>query len=378
MMSSTIKGIYLTGYNVQTKSDGVSKKILSQINCFNKNDISIDIVDYSTVKHKFLFDLKELISSLFGFSYGVTTLYERVIKEYSLDEYEFIYIRRSNWDVKKYFYLKKIKKINPNIKILLEIPTFPYDLEFNGRRKILVYPVDKILRKKCMKYIDRIVTYSNDKEIFGVKTINIANAVDYSLVNQRKNQKHDDINLLAVALFADWHGYDRLIKGMANAIKLVKTNKIVLHLVGSGKVLDEYKNIVKKSGLENHVVFHGKLYGSELDDIYNISDIGIDTLGRHRVGVYYNSTLKGKEYCAKGLPIVSGVKTDLDALNVNYYKRVPADDTLIDMNEIIDFYHEIYNGKNTEDVIEAIRSSSKKRFDYEVAFSPVIDYLIPS
>lgn len=377
-MSYTIKGIYLTGYNVQTKSDGVSKKILSQINCFNKNDIRIDIVDYSTIKHTPIFVFKEFISSLLGFSYGVTTLYKRVIKECSLDEYDFIYIRRSNWDVRKYFYLKKIKKINPNIKILLEIPTFPYDLEFSGRRKILVYPLDRALRKKCAKCIDRIVTYSNDKEIFGVKTINIANAVDYSLVNQRKNQKHDDINLLAVALFADWHGYDRLIKGMANAIKLVKTNKIVLHLVGSGKVLDEYKNIVKKSGLENHVVFHGKLYGSELDDIYNISDIGIDTLGRHRVGVYYNSTLKGKEYCAKGLPIVSGVETDLDALNVNYYKRVPADDTLIDMNEIIDFYHEIYDGKNTEDVIEEIRSSSKKRFDYEVAFSPVIDYLIPS
>jgi hypothetical protein len=51
---------------------------------------------------------------------------------------------------------------------------------------------------------------------------------------------------------------------------------------------------------------------SSLNDIYNISDIAIDSLGRHRSNVMYNSTLKGKEYCAKGLPIVSGVKTEFD------------------------------------------------------------------
>ncbi|MFK5655764.1 hypothetical protein ACIA4K_04025 [Lactobacillus delbrueckii subsp. bulgaricus] len=56
----------------------------------------------------------------------------------------------------------------------------------------------------------------------------------------------------------------------------------------------------------------GKKEKEELDYYYNICDIGIDSMGRHRSNVYYNSSLKGKEYLAKGLPIVLGVTTELD------------------------------------------------------------------
>lgn len=43
-------------------------------------------------------------------------------------------------------------------------------------------------------------------------------------------------------------------------------------------------------------------------------------MGRHRSGVSFNSSLKGKEYCAKGLIIVSGVKTELDLDGEFLYK----------------------------------------------------------
>lgn len=371
-----MKGVYLTTYDIKNQSDGVAKKILSQIKCFNDADIDIEVVDANNAPAGMYYALREKMARVLSTAYTTSCLYDYLIDNVDLMKIQFVYVRKGYCDMRQVRSLRRIKKINPNIKILMEIPTFPYDEEFGGRRKILTIPRDKKARMYLHECIDKIVTYSDDKMIFNTPTLRISNGIDYKRVSLKHSiNNHKGIHLIAVAFFDNWHGYDRLLMGMAKEKDIVKYNDLVFHIVGDGRALESYKEIVKENDLDKNVIFHGRLFGKKLDAVYDECDIGVDTLGRHRVGVYYNSTLKGKEYCAKGLPIISGVTTELDTMNCTYYHRVPANDEAISIKEVIKFYHSIYDGKDPDLIAKSIREESKHSFDFFHTFAPIIEYV---
>ena len=78
-----------------------------------------------------------------------------------------------------------------------------------------------------------------------------------------------------------------------------------VHIVGEGSPIEEYKRIVEKYEIAEHVIFYGLKTGRELDSIYDQCSIGVENLGFHRTGVYRASTLKAREYAAKGLPFIT-------------------------------------------------------------------------
>lgn len=80
------------------------------------------------------------------------------------------------------FALKKIRKIAPSIKIFWEIPTYPYDHEGKDLKMLPLKIKDKLWKKYLFKYVDRIVTHSDDDYIFDIKTIKASNAIDYEFV----------------------------------------------------------------------------------------------------------------------------------------------------------------------------------------------------
>ena len=343
-----MKGIYITSYDLKNNSDGVSKKINYQIDCMNRygNDVKVFDANSEFLHRNYWYSIRSVLARLIGDSYLLTYLLKQISVSNELLEADYLYIRKDFCNRGQIRALIKIKKRNPKIKIIVEYPTFPYDAEVRGRRRYFVLPLDKHYRKKMKYCIDRAVTYSSDKELFSVKCINISNAIDYKKVSIKDSVEHDGINMIAVALFGTFHGYDRLIRAMGEQIQLVIDNNVKFHLVGDGYAINEYKRLVLKYNLEEYVLFYGRLYGTELDKVYSISDIAVDNLGRHRVGCFYNSSLKGKEYGAKGIPIISGVETELDKYNEDFYYRVSADEQPIDLKEIIAFYHHVYDGRS--------------------------------
>lgn len=371
-----MQGIYICNYNLRNNASGVNKKINSQIQIFNNFDIDLLIIDRNCLKKErpggflcnFFYALKGCNSP------DMIDLLKIAEKSINSDKYDFIYIRKGLLDTEQMNIIKKIKQMNCKIKILIEIATYPYDQELNWYRRPWIRN-DQMARKNMKDCVDRIVTYSQDNEIFAIPTISISNGIVYNSVPLKNTKRHTGINLLAVALFAEWHGYDRVIEGMHKDIEVVKNSSIHLHLVGNGRVLNKYKNMVEKYNLTEFVHFYGEKDGKELDDIYDIADIGLDSMGRHRAGCFYNSTLKGKEYCAHGLPIISGVQTELDFISdFEYYLRVPADDSPVKMQDILDFYHRIYDRKNNIPLV--IREKTKELFDLQRTFAPVVEYIL--
>ncbi|CDC59825.1 uncharacterized protein BN628_00449 [Ligilactobacillus ruminis CAG:367] len=298
----------------------------------------------------------------------------------TIRNFSFIYIRKA-WfmDGDLILALKKIRKISPNITIFLEIPTYPYDHEGKGVKMLPLKIKDKFWRKHLFKYVDRIVTYSDDDNIFNVPTIRLSNAIDYELVKRKNilNNVSDTFNIIAVSSLYYWHGYDRAIEGLKNYYANTQHIKeLNLYIVGTGPEFDRYKELIEKYCLENHVFLTGYKSGDDLEKIYDKCIIGLDSMGRHRSGVLFNSSLKGKEYCAKGLMIVSGVKTELDLdSNFQYYMRVPADDTPLDFTKIANQVQKYLSCNNISDIQTKIMEYSKDNFDYSVALKPILNYI---
>lgn len=349
---------------------GVKKKVDAQIYGFEKNNMDVKIVDVSIKNNSFK---NKVIRKLpFTSIYGEWEVLKKI------EPCECIYIRYIGSDYGFLKNLKSIKSRNKNTKIIIEIPTYPYEEEIS--KNLLNIPnrlKDRLNRKKLYKYVDRIVTYSDDEYIFKIKTINISNGVDISSVKRKQAIKNEGINVIAVASFSSWHGYDRFIKGLGEYYKNGGTEVINLHLVGDGDEIENYKKLIEEYDLNERVILYGRKSGIELDEIYDKCDIALDAMGRHRSGIFYNSSLKGKEYMAKGMPIVSGVKTELDKYkDFKYYKRVSADESNIDIKDIINFHENIYKNNDRELIIKEIRDLCTELFDINKCLKPIIDYVI--
>ena len=92
--------------------------------------------------------------------------------------------------------------------------------------------------------------------------------------------------------------------------------------------------------MEQYVLLYGKKHGTELDRLFDHCDFGIGSLGRHRVGIKNIKTLKNREYAARGIPFVYS-ETDSDFDNKPYILKAPADDTPIDIANIIAFHRRL-------------------------------------
>lgn len=349
-------------YNPFSKrKSGIEKKVYSQIQCF-REFMDVDI-RYAPVPQGILDKILFLIPMIWSKrenNWKAALL--KNLKGYS--DVDYIYIRKPSLSVNFYKLLSKIKKINPKITIMMEIPTYPNTNEYHGIGKLMVIKSISC-QKKLHNVIDYILTYSRDKSIWGIPCLNIANCVDYKSIAPRENYfpKEKELRLTFVADFMYWHGADRIIKGIQ---KYKGDYKITLNIVGGGVEIPKLK---KMANLDSRIIFYGFKNNNEMNAIFNNTDIAIDSLGRHRSGIEYNSTLKGKEYSARGIPVISAVKTEFDYIHeYPYYYKVPADDSDICIDDIIDFFNNILNNHDYHNITEEIRSFTYKYFDFEWGF----------
>lgn len=357
------KVYYAAGTRPEENGTGIAYKIYKQIDILKKeNDVEFLYLGRDMSK------MDRLVSKI--------PFLNRRIDLSALDKVEantVLYIRYFLVDIWTYKKLCTIKK-EKNVKIIIEFPTYPYDNEYKKFHPYILK--DRFWRKYLHKFVDVCVTFSDDNAIYGIRAVNISNGVDTKKIQMRipKNTS-GEIHLIAVAKFAPWHGFDRIIDGMGMYYQKKPKHIIKFYIVGYGdkNIEENYKSRIKQYKLENYVFLLGEKHGKDLDELYNLSDIAIDSMGRHRSKVYYNSSLKGKEYMAKGLPIVSGVKTELDYVeNYPYYLRVPADDSYVDMYDIIKFYNSIYKSIEADSVTKIIRKYCEDNFDIDKCFESVV------
>jgi hypothetical protein len=366
-----VKGFYVVGMpitEIENPSSGVGKKILDQLKALNTTGVEVKLLS--------LYKENSFISKIIEKVYP-KSFYKRLpIDFFSVNFYYFRHYRIS------FAYLgiyTLIKKLNKKSKILVEIPTYPYDKEatkFYDKFNIIL---DRFLRKRIKKYIDKIVTYSNDNTIFYISTIKIVNGIDFSRISIGLKTKNDEntLNLAIVTqYFLFYHGYERIIEGLNYYYtKGLGNKKIFLHFIGEGPDLKKYKLLTSSYGLENFITFYGLLSGERLDDVLKKSDLAVCPLGSHRKSIFLGSFLKSREYMARGLPMVSSTKIDVLPDDYPFIKYVPEDESPIDIPSIVDFYEKLINVYSPEKLANTIRLFGERSCDILVTMKPVITYL---
>lgn len=363
-------GYYLVpGFD--TEFAGVDRKINDQLRVFNEKLKCERIVIQKLHKNIFMKVLTYLPFGSFYRDYSESL--DRIAPEA-----DFVYIRYAHFDRKYLCFLRDLKVRCPGTKIILEIPTYPYRNQLlNIREFYAFYFKDLIYRGKVRNYVDRIATFSSDKEIYGIKTIRIINGIIVDDVVLKERVENDDtFTLLAVAQFQRYHGYERIIKSISDYIKHGGTRKIRFYLIGYGPETEYYKSLVSEYGLTGIVEMPGIKRGKELDDYYRIADIGVGCFGLYKSGLERNSTIKSAEYLANGLPVIfAGVEDAFEGEQTDYCCRFSNEASDVDFEKILMFYDNLVRGKDKNLLRSMIRSYAKKTVDMEVAMKAVIDYI---
>lgn len=368
-------GVFLL-YEDINNNTGVNRKIRAQIKLFKENGVNITpfIVDF----RRDIWGYKILYRLPFA-NIGPVWKYSTIF-----DDIDFIYMRRplycNFWFLK---FLRELKKNNHKMKIIYEIPTYPYDAEISSNVKNLpIYIKDKIARRFLYKYVDRIALLSKEKEVWGIKTLAISNGYDFEKQSLRKiSVDKESIDIIAVALFDMWHGYERLIKGLADYYAQGGNRKIHIHFAGDGPELNTYKKIAIDFNVSKYCHFYGMQSQAQLDDIYDKCNLAVSSLGLYKKNLSVSRELKSREYLAKGLPIICSKVLDLleiDELK-SFLLEFPDDSTLINFERIVNFYDELYAGKEKAEIAEMaanIRAVATRYLDMNKAMSSVINYIL--
>ncbi|MDE7017871.1 MAG: glycosyltransferase [Lachnospiraceae bacterium] len=364
------KGYYI--HFQGSSSIGVRKKIDMQIEEFSKH-YEIEELEVQTPERTLL----QRIWGLFPTA-SISRGYQATMAQ--LKEPDFIYVRRAVADRKYLQFWEKIKERFPQCKIIVEIFTYPYDKDEFAKWDAWPFYIKELLyRRKLKKYVDRFVTYTDDKEIFGVPTIRTINGIkieNITLVEGKYDE--DQITLIGVAHMQSHHGYERIIEGMRDFYqKKDRKHTVSLLLVGDGPEKMHYQSLAQKYGLEEYVKFYPTLSGQQLDEMYDKSDIALASFGTYKKGVFGKlSALKTRECLAKGMPLITGCEIDVLDETYPYVRNFPNSPEKVDIDEIIRFYEGIKRkNKDKTTVANIIREFAVQNVSMDSAMKPIVDYI---
>lgn len=373
-----VQGVYIYWKDVlskDTKLDGVDNKVKDQITLFNDEGLNCRLVVAPREKqpNRILAMLPYLPDDKVAWpSMG------------ALKDADYIYMRRPDLVSHEYIsWLKQVRTAYPNIKIIYEVPTYPYDGEWVGLRDLYARIKDSWNRKKIHDYVNYIADLSGHKEIFNIPTLPITNGIVLSRTPMRipeHKRFNANVDILCVAYYSKWHGIDRFLHGMQDYYANERNPvDIHLHLVGGGdhRYIDKLKKLTKDYQLENHVIFHGPVPRNKLDSYYDLGDFAIESLGAHRRKVIkYSYSIKSREYLAKGMPFIFSTPIDLSQYEpIPYCFKASEDESPIDIKSLIDYYRTLYQQHDETDVAETLREYAEKWVGLNQALSSVITYI---
>ena len=123
--------------------------------------------------------------------------------------------------------------------------------------------------------------------------------------------------------------------------------------------------LMDKYNIRDKVIFHGQLFGDELNQIFDQCCFAIGSLARHRSGITTIKTLKNREYATRGMPFAYS-EQDNDFDGKSYVLKIVPDESPVDILSILNF---IDNHCFAPDYIR----TSVKNLSWSVQMKRVID-----
>lgn len=332
--------VYARVHDDDPRSIGVSKKVAAQANGLRSLGYDVDV--FGLGQHGATLNGEPIDSTVAGLGVRSPATYRYLLRRFDrtiadavqdqvarLGPYELSYLRYPFANAGFADLMDTLATATE--KRVIDMPTYPYSMEFRGVRARLVGLFDARYRRRALRHVDLIGHYGPETTIFGKPTVRLANPIDCRSISLSSSHPTDDLRLIAVGNWHTWHGLDRVINALATEPKARLT------VVGDGPEVASLRELAASVGVGERVAFVGPTFGAELDALFDNHDVGVGTLAIHRKGLTADSSLKHREYCARGLPFVLAAN-DPEFDDVAFVHRVPTTDQAIALGRVIDFY----------------------------------------
>lgn len=306
------------------------------------------------------------LHSFINVGIGYPRLYRTIIETAASARLDTMYLRKPPvFDLCCIEFLRSLRR--RGVRVVLEIPTYPYDSELKAGSLIL--RMDRAARARLATAVDLIATFSGDSTIFDVPCVNLVNSAPVAdLPLARRIRSETGIRMTCVSALESWHRLDRLIGGLIGSWSRGDNRVAGLNIVGEGPARDALARMVEDSDhARSRIRFWGALYGEPLSALFDKTDLAVGNLelssDRSLSSV---QPLKHREYAARGLPFIYGLP-DPSFGSCSYALRLP--ETAVDISEVIDWYEKL------EVRGEDIRLDATRRFDWALQFERVMNAL---
>ena len=253
-----------------------------------------------------------------------------IIKDYKID---FCYLRNSTKGlafISFDFFLQKIRK--SNIRLLVEIPTYPFIQEFPKKKKVIYLLFWPFIKSELKKLKTDLLICSENSISFSKSYSRITNYfMNYPLAKSfPENMAHiKKINFIMSANLAKWHNAEKMFD-LITAYEGPLSIKFFIITPDTREVKRLKRRLTFSKKLKEKIEFIHTKNSSKIDEIFSSADLGVDSLGRKKS----NYSLKSREYAARGIPFI---RTHSDS----YFDNSPYVFTLNDnttIDEIIEWY----------------------------------------
>ena len=183
----------------------------------------------------------------------------------------------------------------------------------------------------------------------------------------------ENINMVflkGASMDAEYNGLDRLMKGM---VGYQGHRKFTLTIMGNHTTMEE--KMAKKLGLLEKVFFKRALSGNNLNKDLEHYHLGVGPLAVHRKGIKATSSIKTREFMARGLPFFIAHKDSELSGNpdcIPFHVVFEADESPIDLHRLEDFFERLNHMPNYP---EAMRAVALQHLDYRVKIPKWISFI---
>jgi len=373
---------YINFFYSQENMTGVEKKLIDEAKYYRANNIDVYLLNNQ--KDGYINNIAyKKITNYFSMKPWLSYFYVRlftfniIANIVPLHVYDKIYLRYPLMDLSALSFSKKYgnKLITQHhTKELEEIQQYKINKFF----KVFQYMLEKYLAPRFFKNVyaltamsDDVIAYEQKRLYFYKKVYRFSNGITADKFRMTVPPVFiDEFHLTIVAShYSPWHGLDRLLE----SIKQYNSTeyKIYLHIIG--EFSSKEQTLIKKCESNDSVCIkvYGKLFGKMLDDIFSQTHMACDSLAMYRLNMHESSTLKSKEYIARGIPyLYSAFDKDMQDIH-RYLYDVGNDDRLLDIKAIIRHYKNCDLNVMQDDMTLCV----KNILNWETKVSKLADFL---
>jgi hypothetical protein len=175
-----------------------------------------------------------------------------------------------------------------------------------------------------------------------------------------------------VANLSFWHGYDRVVAGLAAHARSGAGPRVVFDIAGSGAEFARLRAQIDAHGLQDTVRFLGPVHGKDLDRLLMSAHVGISSIGMHRLDVD-TSNIKSREFCARGLPFCIAYPDRDFPASLPFVHQLPATDDPVDIPELLDWYRQLRRVNPV--YTTTLRAYAEAYLTWDAKMAPVTEWL---